>query len=127
MISGHDEQERVGTVLKHQPNLQAHSKLQVLWRELADSKALMPVWMAEPAFDGLQGFSNPQARLLRILPHHLTEGSAQFNGFQLARSFSKSPENGLTVPCLRARAIFLSICFSKRRISSGVTPYSCQA
>ena len=76
MVAGHDEQERFGTILKNQTEVQSHSNLEISWREFSDAQALVPMWMAEVAFQELQRPADFNPCLLWILPHNGPETSA---------------------------------------------------
>ena len=127
MVSNHDEQKTVGTILKNQTNIQTGSNLEIRRGKFSDAQTLMPVRMTEIPFQPLQRTSDFTARLLGIFPHGGPERRAQIQRFQSARSFSRLPEKRFTVPRLRSTLISRPIRFSNRSISSGVTPYSRQA
>jgi hypothetical protein len=66
MVSRHQKQEHVGTILKNQADVQTRPNLEQGRRQLADAQTAMPVGMAEIVFHRLQRPADLAAGLFGI-------------------------------------------------------------
>src|SRR5258708_1669758 len=98
MVSDHDEQKAIGTILENRTNVQTGLNLKIRRGKFSDAQALMPARMTEISLQQLQCPANLSPSLLGILAHGSPERLAQIQRLQSARSSSKLPENRFNFP-----------------------------